>query len=1169
MRVGARGGNTYFNYLDATNRQPGLDQIAQSIMETIRQPGIDEQTVEQAIVDAVVSFTKGNGPSVQLQAYAESNQQQRAESEAALSDALDGLDPADRARWEALPETSDALVTTIEEELDAYTDEEVELLVASLIENGYVLSNGTFDARAFVGDQPAIESGLLEIDPAPLALYGRMRESVIFASSAVNHILHEASQQVNPRPTAEVGETPLENGPVDPGDAIPGTNGPSGEQAAGQAAEPDRPTEAAPESDKKTVESTPNLVTGAERQRATIERNLAIAATYGLPELGMHQAVDLVRFFTQKGIDSAGVQAFIADVQEGTRLESLQKLFPQLERADHFYLLEYGDKSSAFLSALPELYDASQRPIPDAEIMAHRDPVETVVELSPATLPIPQIQAEVTQLESQTADGTPLPISGLNPDGSTWNQQQETKSGVVTTSYSQTTPDGRDAPLPGRVVSATQLLGEFDLTDSSREIVNNLSLISGSFKIRQIRQSGQQIGIDVVASLPGGELTELTLAGGPGETILQTKAEQLLSAVNRQLESAASSDPRTTETTAPFDIALADNRKAQDKKVREIDALKKQVRQQVQTGDVFSQEAPTQQSDLFAGETTGLDAQNVAKTALSEKQTELSALKEKAAQLETEKFRAIEQTAEGAESQTNLFATDSLTSVPKFQLIGQAGLRNWLQNDTDAALEVYDELDQAEQMEKKGRSVRDIFAATGWVREVGSGKWQYEIPDVHLSNSMWKGVVATVKSILSGSQVSGRFKLLDLTGKIPLFDAYPNLANYDIDFTDLHRDDLLAGAIADLNWIGINIGSPVIQRAFGRATGGPQLSVAAESGGPRGQALIESKIAHEIQHAIQSIEGFGLGGGYEYFIGLPSTQEGLSQYIQTFDARFSAAATERERDMLTSRQFLAHQILDKGLWAQSPYQLYRRLAGEIYAHAVEHRVLRRAELRKEGKSEPEIAAIMRELPPLSSPTDFTQHGKPEIGPDEALSLLTNRNTAPSSLANTDVTPQLQTLTAQIQTAFPDVRVMSDPENYSQALSDSGATELLRGQVPLGFLWNNTVYLSPQATENTVLHEFGHLWLQAIKTSYPELHARGLELVRNSPYMARVTADAYYATLPLAEQLDEALAMAIGDEGVGFLSPKERMGFGAWLSELWNQIKQAFGFEVSPQSMTAL
>jgi len=133
----------------------------------------------------------------------------------------------------------------------------------------------------------------------------------------------------------------------------------------------------------------------------------------------------------------------------------------------------------------------------------------------------------------------------------------------------------------------------------------------------------------------------------------------------------------------------------------------------------------------------------------------------------------------------------------------------------------------------------------------------------------------------------------------------------------------------------------------------------------------------------------------------------------------------------------------------------------------------------------------------------------------------------------------------------------------------------------GFVHNGSLYLNGDyLNANTPIHEFGHLWNKWAKANRPDLYREGMNKVRTSPYFARVMASPFYQQqadrLGLTGQArmdffaDEALAMAIGDQGEAFVNAATKEGFMGWLKRLWDTIKSYVGLEdMTPEEVSTL
>ena len=163
------------------------------------------------------------------------------------------------------------------------------------------------------------------------------------------------------------------------------------------------------------------------------------------------------------------------------------------------------------------------------------------------------------------------------------------------------------------------------------------------------------------------------------------------------------------------------------------------------------------------------------------------------------------------------FATDNKV---REQFIGEKGAMN-LDTADDATR--MDNKSVAEEMEKAGKDAKAIKLATGWERGA-DGKWRYEIPDLKFNSE-----------ILNEYKEDGSIiELLYLVRDRNLFVAYPELAETTVLFC--YPEDGSAGSY-----------NPMFDRI--------ELSLEDATSDEE----LRSTLVHEVQHAIQRIEGFGTG----------------------------------------------------------------------------------------------------------------------------------------------------------------------------------------------------------------------------------------------------------------------------------------------------------------------
>ncbi len=156
---------------------------------------------------------------------------------------------------------------------------------------------------------------------------------------------------------------------------------------------------------------------------------------------------------------------------------------------------------------------------------------------------------------------------------------------------------------------------------------------------------------------------------------------------------------------------------------------------------------------------------------------------------------------------------------------------------------------------------------------------------------------------------------------------------------------------------------------------------------------------------------------------------------------------------------------------------------------------------------------------------------------------------------------------------------------------SGRTQFLRtrnGEV-YGFVKEGKMYLDPALMNpNTPVHEYTHLWDNALRTANPKLWARGKELMREMPLWDEVKNDPAYADIAGDEDLlaSEVHARLSGPEGARLLERMvtEAKSRGAiemakavtlrervkkWLGEALAWVRDAFGGKWSKEDLASL
>lgn len=179
-----------------------------------------------------------------------------------------------------------------------------------------------------------------------------------------------------------------------------------------------------------------------------------------------------------------------------------------------------------------------------------------------------------------------------------------------------------------------------------------------------------------------------------------------------------------------------------------------------------------------------------------------------------------------------------------------------------------DNLKVAEKMERGKKDAKAIKLATGWERGA-DGKWRYEMPDAKIKDMKDIGGGNIVKRF-DDDMLWNDGNLADVIDAPKLFEAYPQLKNVRID-TDAIMNDMPSNGEYNPKTNTITIHADELK-------------------------YMNSILNHEIQHAIQFIEGFATGGNED---SVRSRIEDRMQKIE--DAANVAAGTLDEYRNISTR----------------------------------------------------------------------------------------------------------------------------------------------------------------------------------------------------------------------------------------------------------------------------
>lgn len=227
-----------------------------------------------------------------------------------------------------------------------------------------------------------------------------------------------------------------------------------------------------------------------------------------------------------------------------------------------------------------------------------------------------------------------------------------------------------------------------------------------------------------------------------------------------------------------------------------------------------------------------------------------------------------------------------------------------------------DNLSVARKMEEEKKDAKAIKMATGWERGA-DGKWRYEMPDAKIKDTMDVGGGQIVKRYEDDMLWNGG-KLSDVIDAPELFKAYPQLKDVRIE-TDAIMNDMPSHGEYDSKTNTITIHADELK-------------------------YMNDILNHEIQHAIQGIEGFATGGS-------PTTIRGEVK------KRFDEVTKQIKQLRAEGKEDEAKALIEKnrGLYnaymKNDDFNSYKSLAGEVEARNVSARMNMTPEERRKTLAE--------------------------------------------------------------------------------------------------------------------------------------------------------------------------------------------------------------------------
>ena len=227
-----------------------------------------------------------------------------------------------------------------------------------------------------------------------------------------------------------------------------------------------------------------------------------------------------------------------------------------------------------------------------------------------------------------------------------------------------------------------------------------------------------------------------------------------------------------------------------------------------------------------------------------------------------------------------------------------------------------DNLSVARKMEEEKKDAKAIKMATGWERGA-DGKWRYEMPDAKIKDTMDVGGGHIVKRYEDDMLWNGG-KLSEVIDEPELFKAYPQLKDVRIE-TDAIMNDMPSNGEYNSKTNTITIHADELK-------------------------YMNDILNHELQHAIQDIEGFAKGGSPRLVRGeVKKRFDEVTKQIK----QLRAEGKEDEAKALIEKNRGLYNAYTKN----DDFNSYKSLAGEVEARNVQERMNMTPEERRKSLAE--------------------------------------------------------------------------------------------------------------------------------------------------------------------------------------------------------------------------
>ena len=486
----------------------------------------------------------------------------------------------------------------------------------------------------------------------------------------------------------------------------------------------------------------------------------------------------------------------------------------------------------------------------------------------------------------------------------------------------------------------------------------------------------------------------------------------------------------------------------------------------------------------------------------------------------------------------------------RFQFIGEIGAAQL--DNAARSLDILLALATAKEMTEAGKDALSVKMATGW-EQGADAKWRYELPDMQMPEYSL--------SLLRDGHADGRpVTLGELLPQAPFLNAYPDMASMPV-ITDRERPK---GAAYNPETRQVTISANELHVFDTEDLNAMSVS---------------ETLLHEIQHAIQHAEGFATGGNIQTVANqqrLEAEKEmaalhDIYKAYETIDYRTQSADThealmayeerdryERQHEQELKAYILARQKMEMaeldlvaGRLSEKNYQNYRSLAGEVEARNTVARAGMTSDERRRT-----LAAATEDVARESQRVIFSGASCLIREPQAALLrndiILRDKLVSLMQHAGIHVNTDWREGQAVLDAARPNVKLQNAKEktrnipkdhrayfdesdfNLQKTGSDSnGIRFFLTSQGDAyGFTHGDTIYIDPRiATSETPIHEYAHLWAQAMRQHNPEEWRNIIGLMKQVTPVWEMVKEQYTHLSSDSDIAEEVLAQYSGRQGM--------------------------------------